>query len=73
MIRISAQYGFRSGMIVTLHTSMDANKRMGLLYIRSELPLEIGEPLLMHKRVQFGAPSADLLLWWNSRLKQQAM
>lgn len=73
MIRISAQYGFRSGMIVPTHTSMDASKRMGLLYIGSELPPEIGEPLLMQKRVQFGALGAELLLWWNSRLKQQAM
>src|SRR5450830_1130587 len=73
LMRMSAQHGFRSGLVVPTHTSMDASKRMGLLYIGSDLPAEIGEPLLMHKRVQFGALGTELLLWWIHRLRQQAM
>jgi DNA-binding CsgD family transcriptional regulator len=73
IMQVSAQHGFRSGLVVPTHTSMDANKRMGLLYIGSELPEAIGEPMLLKKRVQFGALGMELLLWWNNRLKQQAM
>jgi DNA-binding CsgD family transcriptional regulator len=73
IMKVGAQHGFRSGLVVPTHTSMDANKRMGLLYIGSELPEEIGEPLLLKKRVQFGALGTELLLWWNNRLRQQAM
>ena len=73
IMQLSAQHGFRSGLVIPTHTSMAANKRMGLLYIGSELPAEIGEPMLLKKRVQFGALGTELLLWWNTRLKQQAM
>jgi DNA-binding CsgD family transcriptional regulator len=73
LLRVSALHGFRSGLVVPTHTSMAASKRMGLLYIGSELLAEIGEPLLMRKRVQFGALGMELLLWWNSRLRKQAM
>jgi len=73
IMQISAGHGFRSGLVVPTHTSMAANKRMGLLYIGSELPESIGEPMLLKKRVQFGALGTELLLWWNKRLKQQAM
>lgn len=73
LIRLSAQHGFRSGLVVPTHTSMQASQRMGLLYIGSELPAHIGEPLLMAKRVPFGALGSELLLWWVHRLRQQAM
>lgn len=73
LMRVSAQYGFRSGLVIPTHTSMAASKRMGLLYIGSELPAEIGEPRFMRKRVQFGALGMELLLWWNNRLKKQSM
>jgi hypothetical protein len=73
LMSVCAQHGFRSGLVVPTHTSMDANKRMGLLYIGSELPTQVGEPLLMRKRVQFGALGMELLLWWSNRLKMQAM
>ena len=70
---VSAQHGFRSGLVVPTHTSMAASRRMGLLYIGSELPADVGEPLLLRKRVQFGALGMELLLWWNNRLRKQAM
>lgn len=73
IMRVSAEHGFRSGLIVPTHTSMAANKRMGVLYIGSELPEEIGEPMLLKKRIQFAALGNELLLWWNNRLRQQAM
>lgn len=72
ILHVTTQLGFRSGLIVPTHTSMSATKRMGLLYIGSELPEEIGEPLLLKKRVQFGALGTELLLWWTNRLKTQA-
>lgn len=73
LLRTGADYGFRSGLVVPTHTSMEASKRMGMLYIGSELPPEIGEPLLLRKRVQFGALGMELLLWWSDRLRTQAM
>lgn len=73
ILNITTQLGFRSGLVVPTHTSMAANKRMGLLYIGSELEEEIGEPLLLKKRLQFGTLGMELLLWWTKRLKIQAM
>jgi DNA-binding CsgD family transcriptional regulator len=52
---------------------MDANKRMGVLYVGADLPEDVGEPQLLKKRVQFQALGSELLNWWNARLKQQAM
>jgi DNA-binding CsgD family transcriptional regulator len=73
LMKVGAEHGFRSGLVVPTHTSMDANKRMGLLYVGSDLPEEIGEPLLLRKRVQFGALGTELLHWWNERLRVEAM
>lgn len=73
MMRASAELGFRSGFVVPTHTSMGAGKRMGLLYVGSEEPEEIAEPQFLRKRVQYGALGTELLLWWNARLRQQAM
>lgn len=70
---VTTRLGFRSGLIVPTHTSESANKRMGLLYIGSELEERIGEPLLLKKRLQFTALGFELLLWWTNRLKMQAM
>lgn len=72
ILRCGAEYGFRSALVVPTHTSM-GNKRMGLLYIGSELPEEEGEPMLWRKRVQFGALGHELLQWWNARLRKQAI
>jgi DNA-binding CsgD family transcriptional regulator len=49
------------------------NKRMGLLYIGSELPKSQVEPKLWRKRVQFGALGHELLQWWNTALRKKAM
>jgi DNA-binding CsgD family transcriptional regulator len=73
MLNTASDYGFRSGLIVPTHTCMDADKRLGLLYIGSDLVPESGESLLLQHRVQFGALGIELLLWWNRRLEQQAM
>lgn len=73
ILRISAEHGFRSGIVVPTHSSMDSNKRMGLLYIGSDLQEDVGELMLLRKRIQFGALGMELLLWWSNRLKQQAM
>lgn len=73
MMRTSAELGFRSGLVVPTHTSMGSGKRMGLLYVGSEEPEEVAEPQFMRKRVQYGALGTELLLWWNARLRQQAM
>jgi DNA-binding CsgD family transcriptional regulator len=73
IMAVSAQHGFRSGLVVPTHTSMSAHKRMGLLYIGSELPESEGEPMLIKRRHYFGALGAELLLWWIHRLRQQAM
>lgn len=73
MMRLSADLGFRSGLVVPTHTSMGSGKRMGLLYVGSEEPEEVAEPQFLRKRVQYGALGSELLLWWNARLRQQAM
>ena len=73
MKRVSAELGFRSGLVVPTHTAMGSGKRMGLLYVGSEDPEEMAEPMFLSKRVQYGALGSELLLWWNARLRQQAM
>jgi DNA-binding CsgD family transcriptional regulator len=73
MLAAGERFGFRSGIVIPTHTSRDANKRMGLLYIGSELAPEMGEPLLLQKRIQFEALGRELLHWWNVRLRKQAM
>ncbi len=73
MLRVSAEYGFRSGLVVPTHTSMKASMRMEVLYIGLDLPEEIGEPILWGQRVKFGALGMELLLWWGHRMRQQAM
>lgn len=73
IMKICSENGFRSTLVVPTHTSMASNKRMGLLYVGSELEEVAGEPLLLKSRVQFGALGMELLLWWTNRLKQQAM
>lgn len=73
MMRASAELGFRSGLVIPTHTSMGSGKRMGLLYVGSDEPEDIAEPQFMRKRVQYGALGTELLLWWNARLRQQAM
>lgn len=72
ILSYGAEHGFRSALVVPTHTSM-GNKRMGLLYIGSELPEEEGEPMLWRKRGQFSALGHELLQWWNTRLRKQAM
>jgi DNA-binding CsgD family transcriptional regulator len=72
ILRCAAEYGFRSALVVPTHTSM-GKRRMGLLYIGSELPEEEGEPMLWSKRVQFSALGHELLQWWNAKLRKQAM
>jgi len=73
MMRASSELGFRSGLVIPTHTSMGSGKRMGLLYVGSEQPEDIAEPMFLRKRVQYGALGTELLLWWNARLRQQAM
>lgn len=72
MLDRAAEFGFRSGLAVPTHTSMDAHQRLGLLYLGSDLPPEYGERLLLDHRVQFSALGTELLLWWNRRLEEQA-
>lgn len=69
----AAQHGFRSVFFVPTHTSMGSDKRMGLLYVGSDLPEKFGEPLLQKGRLYFELLSMELLLWWSKKLKQQAM
>jgi len=73
MIRAGSRHGFRSGLMVPTHTSMDASKRLGLLYIGSDLPAPVGEPILLENRVSYSALGFELLHWQNARMKQQAM
>jgi DNA-binding CsgD family transcriptional regulator len=73
MMRVCAEHGFRSGLVVPTHTSMNSSTRMGVLYIGLDVPVEIGEPILWRQRVRFGALGMELLLWWSSRMREKAM
>ena len=73
MLVKAAQHGFRTGMVIPNHTSLGSNKRMGLLYIGTDMTPETGEPILSKNRVLFGAIGTELLLWTNKQLKDQAM
>lgn len=73
LLAAAANHGYRSGLIVPTHTSRGAHKRMGLLYIGSEQPRTIGEPLLLARRVEFTALGVELLAWWSQRQRARAM
>lgn len=73
MRQISIAMGFRSALVVPTHSSMGSNKRMGLLYVGSEDAEHQAEPLFEQNRVLYGALGSELLLWWNARLRRDAM
>ena len=73
MLKLSEAYGFRSGLVVPTHTSMSASKRLGLLYIGSDLPEAVGEKLLLKSRMLYCSLGQALLFWWMEKLKQQAI
>lgn len=72
ILRCGTEHGFRSALVVPTHTS-NRRRRLGLLYVGSELPEAEGEPLLWRKRGHFTALGHELLLWWNNKLRHQAM
>jgi DNA-binding CsgD family transcriptional regulator len=73
MLQMSEEYGFRSGLVIPTHTSMSATKRMGLLYIGSDLPEMVGEQLLLKSKILFCSLGQALLFWSTEKLKQQAI
>lgn len=72
MLRLAADYGFKSGMVIPTHSSQSANERIGLLYIGVDEPPNIGNQLMHLHRIFYRALGMELLDWWIRFLRAEA-
>lgn len=72
MLKVAAEHGFRSGMVIPTHSSHGANSRMGLLYVGQESDPDIGENILFRHKVFYRALGMELLDWWMRKLRHDA-
>lgn len=63
MLAAASENGFRSGIVVPVHTSIAG--RLGVLYIGSNDSQEIGEKRLVGHRLYFRALASELLDWFT--------
>jgi DNA-binding CsgD family transcriptional regulator len=61
MLEAASEHGFRSGIVVPVHTS--TSERMGVLYVGSDDSQAIGEKRLTAQRLYFRALAMELLDW----------
>ena len=71
MLEVAAEYGFRSGYVVPVHTSEKG--RIGVLYLGSDLPPETMEPKFHEARPFFRALALELLEWSSGAVREEAM
>ncbi|MPW06428.1 LuxR family transcriptional regulator [Paraburkholderia sp. CNPSo 3155] len=69
MLAAASEHGFRSGIVVPVHTSV--SDRLGVLYIGSDDSQEIGEKKLAAHRLYFRALASELLDWFNRVSKRE--
>jgi DNA-binding CsgD family transcriptional regulator len=71
MLDAAHENGFRSGFVVPVHTSDKG--RMGVLYIGSEKPEEVGEATFAANRVYFVSLAMELLGWSTRAAKNEIL
>lgn len=67
LLATAAENGFRSGAVIPAHTG--SYKRVGVLYLGSDLPPEHVEPKLMQNRTQLRAIAMELFEWWEAQIR----
>jgi DNA-binding CsgD family transcriptional regulator len=71
MLEAASENGFRSTYVIPQHGSEKG--RMGLLYIGSDEPAEIGEPKLAKERKNFRSLAGELLDWSSACIKNETI
>lgn len=71
MLMAASENGFRSGIVVPVHTSIA--ERMGVLYIGSDDIQEVGEKKLTAQRLYFRALAMELLDWSVRTARSEVM
>ncbi|MBN3856760.1 LuxR family transcriptional regulator [Paraburkholderia sp. Ac-20340] len=71
MLEVAAEYGFRSGYVVPVHTSEKG--RIGILYLGSDLPPETMEAKFHEARPLFRALALELLEWSSRAVREEVM
>jgi DNA-binding CsgD family transcriptional regulator len=71
MLTAASEYGFRSGIVVPVHTSIA--DRMGVLYIGSDDVQAVGEKKLTAQRLYFRALAMELLDWSIQMAKREVL
>ncbi|GJJ04462.1 hypothetical protein RugamoR64_50000 [Duganella rhizosphaerae] len=72
MLQMAGKYGFLSGMLVPTHSSNNVEERLSMLYVGSDAPPEVGEPLLKTFRIFYRALGMELMDWWINHLREKA-
>jgi DNA-binding CsgD family transcriptional regulator len=71
LLETAAENGFRSGVVIPAHAGN--KKRVGVLYLGSNLPPEEIEPILMQRRTQLRAVAMELFEWWEARIRAEVI
>lgn len=71
MLEAASKNGFRSGIVVPVHTS--TTERMGVLYIGSDDSQAVGEKRLTAQRLYFRALAMELLDWSIRTAKREVL
>ena len=71
MLAAASNNGFRSGIVVPVHTS--DTERMGVLYIGSDDSEAVGEKRLTAQRLYFRALAQELLDWSTRMTKREVL
>ena len=70
MLQTAAEYGFRSCMVIPVHTGNV--RHMGMLYVGSSEDRCTGEPKLVRNRGYYRLLAAEMLDWWIRRIREEA-
>ena len=71
LLAAAAENGFRSGAVIPAHSGN--SKRIGVLYLGSELPPDQIEPKLMQNRSLLRAVAMEIFEWWDARIRAEVI
>ena len=71
LLAAAAENGFRSGAVIPAHSGN--SKRIGVLYLGSQLPPEQIEPTLMQNRSSLRAVAMELFEWSEAQIRAEVI
>ena len=71
LLATAAEHGFRSGAVIPAHSGN--SKRIGVLYLGSELPPDQIEPKLMQNRSLLRAVAMEIFEWWDAQIRAEVI